>query len=233
MYFIIFYIIILFLISLLLIRFTTFEQYYHHKFLHYDLYKLLHQPQLQHYPLHEHIQGGSLLSQFSLWESERKVNLTYLDDSDIDLTLPQVEEEVEYISKNWNQFEKNYGKIIAIIHPFDRIKNPITMSSSLTKDSTFHPTNAFMKMYEAFLLLKENGWYDKQKTINQFDVAAAPGMFVVGGEKFTQKYKKKFELVTYQKMIMLISKISLEYLQSIQKNLLMPTYYQKKILMIN
>lgn len=212
-------IILLFLVLYLLVRFMMlfYSMYYNRKALQYDLYQLIHQNNIQ-----TMLYGGSskksksknyssspFLKSFSLWNGERKVDLIHLNDSDIDLTLPQVETEIEYISKNWNKFEKNYGKIIAIIHPFDRIKSLITMSSPLTKDSTFHPTNAFMKMYEALLILKEIGWYNKQKYIHQFDVAAAPGMFLVSGQKFAEQDGKEYD----QRATSLILKDNNEYFQ--------------------
>lgn len=134
--------------------------------------------------------GGSKLN---LFEAERKVELTDLRKGvKCKESVKDIEKEMMYISDNWKTFEKNWPTIVKLIHPFDKLKTELNIKSSITEKPTFRPTNAFMKMYEALLLLKEDGWYDDQKIISMFDIASAPGMFILAVDKFTEKYKKDF-----------------------------------------
>ena len=83
-----------------------------------------------------------------------------------------------------------YGKMTVILHPFELIKTTVT-SSFIPECPGLKMTNAYMKMWE-FLEFVTNELkvfnpkgFDK---LRMYDVAGAPGMFIIGTECFLRKY---------------------------------------------
>lgn len=86
---------------------------------------------------------------------------------------------------------KKYNLIKYITHPFDLIKTYIT--SSFIPDKELKITNAYMKMYEFLLFITDqdcilNKTKLTMKELTMFDVAGAPGMFVLAAEQFYKQY---------------------------------------------
>lgn len=95
--------------------------------------------------------------------------------------------------KSDTELQKYYREIVKVSHPFEYITSAI-YSRFLKNSQPVKITNAFMKMYE-FLKWITN--IDNHGTkpflkigsqLNMFDVAGAPGMFVISTDKFLQKF---------------------------------------------
>lgn len=94
-----------------------------------------------------------------------------------------------------SKFRSAYKQIVNKVHPFDRIINMIT-SKWISNCKPMKTTNAFMKMYEFMKWLDIEYKYFKQFTnsINVFDIAGAPGMFILAMEQYFNKYHKDVKL---------------------------------------
>jgi len=87
---------------------------------------------------------------------------------------------------NMPGFSKEYRNIKRLLHPFDTIKRDI---NSRLLNSPARITNAFMKFYE-FIDVYYNYVNFSDNTIKMFDVAGAPGMFVIAMDyHLNSKYK--------------------------------------------
>ena len=97
--------------------------------------------------------------------------------------------------RNNKTFRYNYRKIINIVHPFERITKMIT-SKWIPNCQPIKATNAYMKLYECMLYLdKEFNYFSKfTDVVNLFDIAGAPGMFVLAMEQYLNKYHPSIKL---------------------------------------
>ena len=97
--------------------------------------------------------------------------------------------------RNNKTFRYNYRKIINIVHPFERITKMIT-SKWIPNCQPIKATNAYMKLYECMLYLdKEFNYFSKfTNVVNLFDIAGAPGMFVLAMEQYLNKYYPSIKL---------------------------------------
>lgn len=86
------------------------------------------------------------------------------------------------------RIEKYYTTILNIIHPFNNIRNTI-QSSFITKyhGKELKITNAFMKMYEFLMFLDSINVLKtliNNNTLHMYDIAGAPGMFILCAEYY-------------------------------------------------
>ena len=97
--------------------------------------------------------------------------------------------------RNNTTFRFNYRKIINIVHPFEGINKHIT-SKWIPNCKPIKITNAYMKLYECMLFLdKQFDYFNKfTNIINIFDIAGAPGMFVLALEQYLNKYHPTIKL---------------------------------------
>lgn len=86
--------------------------------------------------------------------------------------------------------QDNYRKLRIILHPFEIIQTTI-IPQIIKKQEKIKITNAFMKMYEFLVYIYPylekvlNG----KDTITMYDVAGAPGMFILAADYFFRKRK--------------------------------------------
>ena len=94
-----------------------------------------------------------------------------------------------------NTFRYNYRKIISMVHPFEKINKQIT-SKWIQNCEPIKITNAYMKLYECLLFLDKHFDYFNRFTniINVFDIAGAPGMFILALEQYLNKYHPNIKL---------------------------------------
>ena len=92
-------------------------------------------------------------------------------------------------------FHTNYRKIVNMVHPFEKIRTMIT-SKWIKNCKPIKITNAFMKLYEFMLWLDKEYDYFKQFTnkIDVFDIAGAPGMFILSLENYLTNYHSNISL---------------------------------------
>ena len=92
-------------------------------------------------------------------------------------------------SEDWSDFVRN-------IHPFDKIKFEITSELLPKQSNKVFITNAFTKMYE-FLTYFEPKLLDmcskNKNCLTMYDIASAPGMFILAAEYFCNKRKIKLD----------------------------------------
>lgn len=96
--------------------------------------------------------------------------------------------------KNDDSIQQIYRKMVIISHPFEVIKTMIT-TRCINNCKPMKMTNAYMKMYEFLIWLDDNGYLTfKNNEFNMFDVAGAPGMFVIATDNYLQK---KYPTINY------------------------------------
>ena len=115
-----------------------------------------------------------------------------------DYTLYEKYKLMNYIYNNDHFLQENFKKIVPVSHPFELTKSLV--SSSFIPKGSFKITNAFMKLWE---LLK---WLDSKELLENmfndnkllmYDVAGAPGMFVLSAETYLKKYYPNINLDWY------------------------------------
>lgn len=94
---------------------------------------------------------------------------------------------------NNETLRKNYSKIKKFIHPFDSIGSTIT-TSFIPNCPPLKITNAFMKMYECMQKLDKPLKLKTKKKLTMYDVAGAPGMFVMSVERYLKDHHPDVEL---------------------------------------
>ncbi len=124
-----------------------------------------------------------------------------------------------YLTKLYDRLpdlRQNFKKILYLSHPFESITKTITSSfipqaeSSSRTDGTpqaeslghakgmqMKITNAFMKMYECLMYLDKIDVLSKlfkSNALRMYDVAGAPGMFVLATEQYLRKYHPNVKL---------------------------------------
>lgn len=91
------------------------------------------------------------------------------------------------------ELQKKYREIVCLSHPFEYITTYIT-TSFIPNCKPLKATNAFMKMWEflKWITNKDNhtnkSILDIKEDFNMFDVAGAPGMFVIAADNFLKEY---------------------------------------------
>ena len=88
---------------------------------------------------------------------------------------------------------KNYKKILYITHPFEILH--IKFKTNIINNTIVEATNAYMKMYEFLEFMNDYilKYLVKNKTLTMFDVAGAPGMFVIAANQFCKKNSLKLD----------------------------------------
>ena len=116
-----------------------------------------------------------------------------------------------YLTKLYDKLpdlRQNFKKILYLSHPFESITKTISSSfipngSPIAKDSghskgmSMKITNAFMKMYECLMYLDKIDVLTKlfkSNVLHIYDVAGAPGMFVLATEQYLHKYHPNVKL---------------------------------------
>lgn len=99
-----------------------------------------------------------------------------------------------YLYNTDSELQKNYREIVRLSHPFEFI-NVEVGCSFLPNNKKMKMTNAFMKMWEVLKWLTNQDkhgikpWLTFQNNkLEMFDVAGAPGMFIIGTDNFLKKY---------------------------------------------
>lgn len=85
-------------------------------------------------------------------------------------------------------FRDHYRRIFILEHPFEMITSFIR-SSFCSKDQDIKITNAFMKMYEFLEMIDQH--IPQSGTLTMYDVAGAPGMFVLATEYYLKTKRKQ------------------------------------------
>lgn len=105
-----------------------------------------------------------------------------------DKTLYEKYSLMSYLYKTDNILKNNYFKIIPISHPFEQITTTVK-SSFIKSNKPLKITNAFMKIYEIMKFLEDNRYIElNKKELSLYDIAGAPGMFVISIENYLKKY---------------------------------------------
>lgn len=88
-----------------------------------------------------------------------------------------------------------YRKMVVLSHPFEILKTTIT-SNFIPNCQPLKITNAFMKMWEFLKWIDKNNYlkFDDNKTLSMYDVAGAPGMFILATEQYLNKYHNDISL---------------------------------------
>ena len=96
--------------------------------------------------------------------------------------------------KTDNLIQSLYRKLVVISHPFEIIKTEVS-TRFLPKERKMKITNAYMKMWEFLKWADENKYINIPKdTLTMYDVAGAPGMFVIATDNYLQKYYPNVKL---------------------------------------
>lgn len=83
-------------------------------------------------------------------------------------------------------FKKYYRLIKKYSHPFDSIKTTVT--TQFIDKTNLKITNAYMKMYETLLYLQPYLNLSNKKIFNMYDVAGAPGMFIIAVDNYLNHF---------------------------------------------
>lgn len=89
--------------------------------------------------------------------------------------------------KNDTTIQTSYRKMVILSHPFEIIKADVY--TSFIKDCPpLKMTNAFMKMWELLSWIEKNGYLKlPEDKLDMFDVASAPGMFIIAVDNYLRK----------------------------------------------
>lgn len=90
------------------------------------------------------------------------------------------------------EFKRNYKKIVIFTHPFETITSTIK-SSFIPSCPPLKITNAFMKQYE--FLEYVDKYLPTEGKLRMFDVAGAPGMFVLSTEYYLSHSSSKKNVI--------------------------------------
>ena len=121
--------------------------------------------------------------------------LTYSADEKPDssgkITDKQLREKINwftdrYLDKNDDFIRASYSKIRLLLHPFEYIKTHV--QSTFLMKNPVKITNAFMKMYEFLKSRRIPDSVRKSGVIRMFDIASAPGMFIIAAELFYGRF---------------------------------------------
>lgn len=86
-----------------------------------------------------------------------------------------------------------YRHVVILLHPFELIQTEI--KSRLIPDCPpLKITNAFMKMWDFWKYISDNELLDLNGTLRMFDIAGAPGMFVIATDLYLQIHHPKVKL---------------------------------------
>lgn len=125
---------------------------------------------------------------------------------------PELKEKYVLLTKLYDEdsfVKDNYDKISRFLHPFEYINSTIT-SSFIPNCPDLKITNAFMKMWEFIKFIdSQNGIKSqndgksqlqslfKNNKLDMFDIAGAPGMFILATERYLKTYHPSIELDWY------------------------------------
>ena len=103
---------------------------------------------------------------------------------------------MSYLFSSDNLLKRNYKQLVPISHPFEKITSTIT-SEFIRNGQPLKITNAFMKIYELMLFLDERDYLGLSRNsdgdFTMYDIAGAPGMFVLAIEHFLKKYNRNLD----------------------------------------
>ena len=137
----------------------------------------------------------------------RYLTLLQREDPDANITYSPTETEPHFYNENLHdkymimtnlyksdsELQKYYREIVKFSHPFEYIVSEVK-TRFIPNNKMMKITNAYMKMFE-FLRWITNMDNHGTKPIlnikdnlNMFDVAGAPGMFVIATDNFLNKY---------------------------------------------
>lgn len=114
---------------------------------------------------------------------------------DIHIYDTDLYDKLQWFTKEYDRNEKLrkvYNRIKKYSHPFDTIRTEIS-TSLIPNSPKLKITNAFMKMYEMMIYLQNHLKLKDKQILTMYDVAGAPGMFVLGVEKYL---KDKYPNIT-------------------------------------
>jgi hypothetical protein len=124
--------------------------------------------------------------------SNKAITIKFNDDIDKKhLREKNIEEMLLLFNKIYDNDEfirNNFKKIVKFLHPFDTINKFI--GSRFTYNRTYKMTNAFMKMWEFMKYIKLETMFETEK-LTMFDIAGAPGMFVLAADNYLRKIMNK------------------------------------------
>lgn len=89
--------------------------------------------------------------------------------------------------KSDHHFRTHYRRIYRYLHPFETIRTTVR-SRFIPNCPPLKITNAFMKMYE--MLEHLDKYIPSTGTLRMYDVAGAPGMFVIATERYLRETKR-------------------------------------------
>ena len=98
--------------------------------------------------------------------------------------------------RNDNFFRDNYRRIVNMVHPFEKINTTIT-SNFIKGEAPIKITNAYMKLWEFIKWIDSTSDFLKNipdKSLRVFDIAGAPGMFILSLEQYLLKYYPQYKL---------------------------------------
>ena len=90
--------------------------------------------------------------------------------------------------KSDHHFRTHYRRIYRYLHPFETIRTTVR-SRFIPNCPPLKITNAFMKMYE--MLEHLDKYIPSSGTLRMYDVAGAPGMFVIAVEQYLRETKRE------------------------------------------
>lgn len=87
--------------------------------------------------------------------------------------------------------KKIYRRVVIILHPFELIQTTVT-TPFITNCPQLKVTNAFLKMWETLkYLIEETHALTIGHTLRMYDIAGAPGMFVIATDNYLRKHFPK------------------------------------------
>ena len=114
-----------------------------------------------------------------------------------DKTLYKKYKLITTMYKNDKYFRENYRRIVNMVHPFEKINTTIS-SKFISGEPPVKITNAYMKMWEFLKWIDSTSDFLKNfenvKSLRVFDIASAPGMFVLALEQYLLKYYPEYDL---------------------------------------
>lgn len=89
-----------------------------------------------------------------------------------------------------------YRHVVILLHPFELIQTEVK-SRLIPNSRPMKITNAFMKMWEFWKYIDVNELLPVKDTLRMFDIAGAPGMFVIATDMYLQLHYPKTKLDWY------------------------------------
>lgn len=121
-------------------------------------------------------------------------------DDDVHLYDPKLQDRYDELVYRYDQdkeFHSCYRKLVMLLHPFEMIRTNVR-SNFISGSPELHITNAFMKMWEFMIFITRiNRYLVPSKTLRMYDIAGAPGMFIIATEVYLRKHFPQTKLDWY------------------------------------